>query len=425
MKPSLQDPLRRALCTLPLLSPGWLGGTAQSAEPAHGDHMHHGAAPAAGARTPKASPQCGGPGLACATAATPAWAPDGTLWLAWAAGGAVSVARSTDLGQTFSAPVEIGRHGARLDTGSDARPQIAIDARGRIVVAYAFFKDERWNAQVLVSTSADGRQFSAPRPISGDPASQRFASIGFDATGDLFAVWIDKRLVADAARQGRRLQGASIAYAWSADAGQTFAVARIAHPASCECCRIGLAIPEPGRPVIVFRDVFEQRLRDHAMVAFDAPGSPGPLRRVAQDDWATDACPHHGPALAVSASGRHHVAWFTQGRARSGVFYANSADGGRSYSDPKPLAPAAERPARPALLAHRTGLWMAWKTFDGTTTSVRVAVSADDGTTWGAARTAAQCDGYSDHPLLLTDRESVRLSWLTQSHGYRLMTLQA
>ena len=37
---------------------------------------------------------CDEPALRCATKVTPAFAPDGALWLAWAAGGKVSVARS-------------------------------------------------------------------------------------------------------------------------------------------------------------------------------------------------------------------------------------------------------------------------------------------------------------------------------------------
>src|SRR5262245_239508 len=52
-------------------------------------------------------PSCTDPGLACATKVTPAFARDGALWLAWAAGGRVSVARSPDLGRSFAPPVAV------------------------------------------------------------------------------------------------------------------------------------------------------------------------------------------------------------------------------------------------------------------------------------------------------------------------------
>ena len=45
----------------------------------------------------KTKPDCADARLACATKATPTFAPDGTLWLAWDAGGKVSVAHSSDL----------------------------------------------------------------------------------------------------------------------------------------------------------------------------------------------------------------------------------------------------------------------------------------------------------------------------------------
>src|SRR5262245_4002634 len=49
---------------------------------------------------------CDEPALRCASKVTPAFAADGTLWLAWMAGGKISVASSRDAGKSFSASVE-------------------------------------------------------------------------------------------------------------------------------------------------------------------------------------------------------------------------------------------------------------------------------------------------------------------------------
>jgi len=86
--------------------------------------------------------------LRCASKVTPTFAPDGTLWLAWAAGGKVSVARSPDLGRTFTAAVSVNPEPLALDWGPDARPKIAIDRDGRVFVAFAIFKDKAFNGQV-------------------------------------------------------------------------------------------------------------------------------------------------------------------------------------------------------------------------------------------------------------------------------------
>lgn len=393
-------------------------------EGGHGAAARAGGAP--GAAYAALSPlRCADASLACASAATPAWAPDGSLWLAWVAGGAVSVARSRDAGATFAAPVVIGRHGAYADVGPDARPQIAVGADGRIAVVYDVFKDESWNARVLAATSSDGgTTFSAPRAVCGDPASQRFPAIAQTGEGALFVAWVDKRRGAAAARRGHRQPGASIAYAWSDDMGATFSASHIAYPHSCECCRIGLAVAALRQPVLLFRAIFGRNVRDHGVVAFGGRESPGPLRRVADDHWAIDACPHHGPALAIAADGSYHAAWFTQGSARSGVFYAHSHDGGKTFSAPMRLGNPAQRISRPYVLAEGTRVWLAWKEFDGELATVHAQVSTDAGAGWSAPREVARTGGYSDHPLLTAHAGKAYLSWQTQAEGYRLLPLE-
>src|SRR5579871_3336831 len=116
-------------------------------------HNHNAAAEAA----------CEGTELRCATKATPVFAPDGTLWLAWMAGGQVSVANSKDAGRTLSTPVQVTQGSLNLDWGPDARPKIAIDRKGDIAVAFSIFRDKAFNGQVLYSRSADcGKRFAIP-----------------------------------------------------------------------------------------------------------------------------------------------------------------------------------------------------------------------------------------------------------------------
>src|SRR5204862_915263 len=101
-------------------------------------------------------------------------------------------------------------------------------------------------------------------------------------------------------------------------------------------------------------------VRDHALIAFDQRGAPGPLRQVGDDDWAIDACPHQGPSLAIGPDGSFHAAWFTDGNRRQGLFYARSSDQGASFSAPMTIGAADRQPSRPALLAHGGTLWLAW-----------------------------------------------------------------
>ena len=377
---------------------------------------HHGHAAAA----------CSGSGLACAKSATAVFDDRGALWVAWAAAGSVSVARSTDAGLTFGPPSVVGSPGASLDAGTDARPQIVVDAQGRIVVAYSVFKDKDWNAQIMVASSADsGRTFSQPRSLSADPASQRFPALALRPDGRLLAVWIDKRTAAAARSRGVPHAGAALAFAWSDDGGESFTGERIAQDSSCECCRLAVAFDAQSRPLVLYRSIFAGGERDHALLSLANEGEAKAATRVAEDHWVIDGCPHHGPSVAVSSDGTVHAAWFTQGRSRQGLFLARSTDGGATFSTPQAEGNAAQQPGRPALLAQGREVWLVWKEFDGRYIFIKQRRSSDAGQTWSPERVLAATANSADHPLLIGDGRRVYLSWLTRDEGYRLMPLEA
>ena len=367
---------------------------------------------------------CVGSALECANAATPTFLADGTLLLAWTAGGAVSVAQSFDMGKTFSSPSIISEHGKSLDTGSDARPQIIADTRNNVLLAYAFFKDTHWNAQINTARSVDGgKTFTTAQPLI-DGVSQRFPSMVGRPDGSIFITWVDKRLVSEAKKAGQQRLGGSIAYSFSNDGGISFAPEKIANEYSCECCRIGASLDPQGGAGIIYRTIFPGGIRDHATQII-SPMMAGKVERVARDEWKTDACPHHGPTIAISESGKIHVAWFTQGSARSGVFYASSSNQGVSYSRPERIGAPDANISRPYLLAVGQAVWLAWKEFDGNKTDIYLKQSFDDGKTWSAPRVIAQTAGYSDHPLLIQRQNDVFLSWLTRADGYQLIQLNS
>jgi Neuraminidase (sialidase) len=366
---------------------------------------------------------CQGNGLDCANAATPYFSPDGKLLLAWTANGVVSVGQSSDFGKTLTSTVKIAEHGKSLDVGSDARPQIVADKQGNVFLAYAFFKDSNWNAQINTARSTDGgNSFKSPETLVKDGSSQRFPSAMISSDGSIFISWIDKRLVAKAKQGGERRLGGSIAYSFSQDGGKTFEPERFANESSCECCRIGGSLDPQANAVIAYRAIFPGGIRDQASQVISANGAE-PVRRVADDDWKTDACPHHGPSIAVSGSGKFHLAWYTQGSKRSGVFYANSSNQGVNYSIPSRVGSEGANVSRPYLLALGQQVWLTWKEFNGIDTLVYIKQSADDGKTWGTPQIVSKTNGYSDHPLLVNNGDAVFLSWLTRTDGYQLIKL--
>jgi hypothetical protein len=367
---------------------------------------------------------CAEPTLNCAVSATPFFAADGKLWLAWAGSGTLSVARSADLGRTFTPPVRVTPTRVRLDDGPDEKPQIVVDEKGHIVVGYAIFKDDKFNGQVFVASSSNGGvTFSPPRPITPDGSSQRFISLALDPNGSVFASWIDKRNVVAAQQAHKAFAGASLAFAWSKDGGTTFLATHIAHDNLCECCRLGTGLAGSQRPVVLFRNVFDGE-RDHAVITFIDPSTPGPVYRVSADHWKIDTCPDHGPSLSIAPDGGYHVTWFSGGGVRQGAFYAHSGDGGRTFSAPMPIGSSARHPTRPYVIAVGKSVWLAWKEFDGQQTTVNAMVSHDRGTTWSAPKSIAATTDFSDHPILVSDATHAYLSWLTHNEGYRLVSLE-
>ena len=268
------------------------------------------------------------------------------------------------------------------------------------------------------------RPSALPRPITDNNESQRFEALGFDADGTVFAAWLDKRNRVPAQQSGKKYDGAGLFFATSKDGGATYSQAQMAFDNTCECCRLALAFDHAGHPVVVFRNIFEGGVRDHAVVTFADLKTPGDLHRVSQDDWQIAACPHHGPSLSIAPTGTYHVAWYTNGKVRKGLFYAQSRDGGKTFSDPMPIGQADKAPTRPYVIAGPQGTAIVWKEFDGEETSVELMMSADDGKTWSQPRTLSGTKNSSDHPLLVSDGRQYYLSWMTKADGYRLQPIE-
>ena len=371
---------------------------------------------------PKAS--CDSPELHCATKASAAFAPDGTLWLTWAAGGRVSIAKSSDLAKSFGPVVTLPKTELPLDDGPDARPKIAAGRDGKLIVTFAT-RDDKYNGHAFIARSEDGgKSFSAPMPITTNSPSQRFETATIDEDGRAFLAWIDKRDAAAAKAANKPYAGAALAYAWEDGAGGSLPDARIARDNTCECCRIAVSFAGPGKPAILFRNIFDGGIRDHAVITFSDPSTPEKLHRVSDDHAELDACPHQGPSLSIGRDGTYHATWLALGKKRKGLYYARSTDGGATFSAPMPLGDAARQNSRPYVLAEPDAVTLAYKTFDGERTTFEVMTSRDSGASWSTPREAAATTDDSDHPQLLSNGKRVYLSWLTRKEGYRLIPLE-
>jgi hypothetical protein len=385
---------------------------AKGAEAGHGGHKM--GAP---------SPACLDPLPRCAPTAEPVFARDGTLWLAFPVGDKLYVASSRDAGASFTPPVVAATvTGGVFDANGEARPKIAALPNGTLLVSYTARPEKSYDGAVSFARSTDGgKTFSAPEPLL-DSIGQRFDIFLVSPKGRIFVAWLDKRDAAAAKQAGQAFAGSGIAVGWSDDGAKSFVGKKILMDHSCECCRVSAALAPDGQPVFAWRHVYDDNLRDHYAAKLSTDGATLAGGRVSEDEWAT-GCPHQGPSLAIDAAGTWHVVWFTNGKARKGLFYASSGDGGKSFSVPQKFGDDAKAPSHAAILFSKGKLYRVWKEFDGATTRVLVQTSRDSGKSWSAPRAVATTAETSDHPQLLAGKAGAYLSWLTKAEGYRLLPL--
>ena len=161
---------------------------------------------------------------------------------------------------------------------------------------------------------------------------------------------------ADGSRPGTELHVAR-----SADGGQTFGPPVVVARGTCQCCRTALATGDSGAVYVAWRHIFEDGGRDVAVArSRDGGRSFSGASRVQADGWTIDGCPHAGPALALDATGRLHVIWYTGVAERSGVYHASSTDGGNTFTGATRLT--GESPiAQVAAVASGSDVLLAWE----------------------------------------------------------------
>jgi len=379
-------------------------------------------------------------GPATATSLTPTAAFDhaGRLWVTWVDGPHVFAAASDDRGQSFAPAVEITRSAENIDANGEARPKIAVGTRDELYVSWTRKGAKPFTGDIRFARSVDGgRTFSAPVTVNDDgaPIGHRFDALRVSPGGTIYLAWIDKRdreraAPGEHAHEGAAAgghvhegsEGAALYYSLSRDGGRSFIPNRRLKDGICECCRLAMDV-DGDLPVLLWRDIFDGTVRDHALVRFATPDAPGPVVRASDDGWAIDACPHHGPSLSVSDAGTYHAVWFTGGGRRgAGAFYARSVDRGQTF--PAPIPVGSDRTFGHAVVLSRgREVVLAWEEGVAQGMSVRVSRSRDDGVTWAASVEAARTAGRSDHPQLLSDGSAIYLSWFPSTAGLRVMPM--
>jgi hypothetical protein len=268
----------------------------------------------------------------------------------------------------------------------------------------------------------------------GPPSSHTFHNVVVGKGGTVWVSWLDSR-VRDAERARRHphpmptpaakpgdttmtmhghggmgedptLPGSEVRVARSTDGGRTFGPSMVVDGNVCPCCRTSLAAGPDGSIYVAWRKVYAGDVRD-VVVSRLAPGAAafGMPVRVHEDGWVFPGCPHAGPSLAVDARGTVHVAWYTGKDGGQGLWYASSADQGRTFTAPVALLTGKwVPPSQVSLASDGPHVWAAWD--DRREAKGPVVLARMDS---GAPRVLARETGRS--PALATTSHGVVLAW--------------
>jgi hypothetical protein len=361
----------------------------------------------------------------CADTATATFDTKGKLWAVWTNNQSIYVQSSTDKGKRFTKAVLVNSAPEAVAAENESRPKIKVDAKGNIYLTWVITLDKKRSTYVRFSRSTDGgKHFSTPVTVNDnlEVIRHRFDSLAVGKNGEIFVAWLDARDTEAAKKAGKEVKGLSLYYSTSTDGGKHFTANKSITDNVCECCRIDTAIAPDNTPVIVWRHIFDGGIRDHALVKFKDWNTPDTAQRLSNENWQIDACPHHGPAVAISTSGVYHSVWFSNAPNKQGLFYGYSTDQGKHFSESVNFGK--EGASHPHVLALKKQVFVTWQEFDGKVNRALVMKSTDEGKTWSTHEVIAETTEMADEPFLVSDGKHAYLSWQVAQKDYQLIALK-
>jgi hypothetical protein len=254
-------------------------------------------------------------------------------------------------------------------------PTIKISGDNRIYIGWTAKVEgaPKPSANVLnLSVSSDGgKTFAAPVKVNDDaaPASHGMHSLAIGADGRVFMAWLDERNLKNEktafnqksesfsdfqiikihhnANQNEKPKNdknemkheevepnSEVFFAASSDGGKTFSANKKLSSEVCPCCKTSVTTAPDGKIYVSWRQVLAGDFR-HIAVASSANGGEIFEKPViiSDDKWQINGCPISGASMAIDKENSLKIVWYTAGEAgKPGLYYAESKDGGKTFS---------------------------------------------------------------------------------------------
>lgn len=314
-------------------------------------------------------------------AAEPSIAPalDGTTFLAWVEHGPnkeadVMLAHLDREGRAVGQPVRVNPKAGEATAWRGDPPTVAVGADGSVYVGWtARVATERGHANDLyLSASRDeGKTFEPPVKVNDDGKQVTHAmhSLAVGRGQRVYVAWLDERNVVFPApgKDGKKMEhmeaNREVFFAASDDGGITFSRNTRLGREACPCCKTALAVGVDDRVYASWRQVLPGEFRHIALASSADGGKTFAAPTIVSDDrWMTASCPVSGPALMAGLSGKVNVVWYTEGdKGEPGLYWASSGDGGKTFTESRPLAKGQARGNPHLLMTIGQGTTVVWE----------------------------------------------------------------
>ncbi len=259
--------------------------------------------------------------------------------------------------------------------------------------------------------------------LDNTPTEHGFVTLKPITRDRVLAVWLDGRETADREddQYGDMEKSMTLRSAEISRDG-TITRERVIDDTVCDCCQTDLIQTEDGF-ITVYRDRTEEEVRDIYISKYDEEtGKWNEPVAVHNDEWVIGACPVNGPRV-VARGNRVAVAWFTMAENESRVKLAQSADGGSTFGEPVQIAGDRAMGRVDLLIADEEETYVSWMRHRGDVGDVVVTRVTPDGTADTAivaGRTSPSRN--SGFPRMAELEEALLLAWTQTEPVYRVRT---
>jgi hypothetical protein len=322
---------------------------------------------------------------------------DGTVYVAWVEhrenkDADVMLARLNREGQMQGAPVRVNPTAGEATAWRGDPPTVAVSPDGAIYVGWTARVETAGHANDLyLSASRDGgKTFGQPAKVNDDgkKVTHGMHSLAVGADNHVYAVWLDERNVVKPAadEKGMKMEhmeaNREVFLATSSDGGRSFSPNQRLAREACPCCKTAVTVGKDGRIYASWRQVLPGEFRHIALTSSEDGGKTFSVPVIVSDDrWMTASCPVSGPSLSATNDGALRVAWYTEGeRGAPGLYWAESRDNGKTFSESKPFAKGQAHGNPSLLISGKSGATIVWESNEGGASRVMSAPLAGDGT---------------------------------------------